>query len=143
MTKKPPRTPLLVRDWMSRPAMTLGPDRNVLMAKEIMDWGNVRHIPVVDGAGAVVGLVSQRDVLHASLSSVEAIPEAARNISLCSIDVRKVMRSPVRTISPDAPVREAARIMRRQKLGCLPVVDHGKLVGIISEHDLLRLIEEL
>jgi CBS domain-containing protein len=128
---------------MSRPAMTLGPDRNVLMAKEIMDWGNIRHVPVVDRAGAVVGLVSQRDVLHASLSSVEAIPEAARNISLCSLEVRKVMHSPVRTIAADAPVQEAARIMRRKKVGCLPVVDGGKLVGIVSEHDLLRLVEEL
>lgn len=143
MTKKRPRKPILVRDCMSRPAMTLRADRNVLVAKEIMDWGNVRHVPVVDQAGAVVGLVSQRDVLHASLSSVEAIPDAARNVSLCTIEVRKVMRSPVRTIAPDAPVQEAARIMRRQKVGCLPVVDQGKLVGIVSEHDLLRLVEEL
>jgi CBS domain-containing protein len=143
MTKKPPRTQLLVRDWMSRPAMTLGPERSVLMAKEIMDWGNVRHVPVVARAGAVIGLVSQRDVLHASLSSVEAIPEAARNISLCTVDVRKVMRSPVRTIASNASVQEAARIMRRRKVGCLPVVDGGKLVGIVSDHDLLRLVEEL
>jgi CBS-domain-containing membrane protein len=82
MTRKPRRSPLLVRDWMSRPAMTLGPDRNVLMAKEIMDWGNVRHVPVVDGAGSVVGLVSQRDVLHASLSSVETIRGRAEHQSL-------------------------------------------------------------
>lgn len=143
MTKKGGRKRLLVREWMSRPAMTLHPERNVLMAKEIMDWGNVRHVPVVDRSGAVVGLVSQRDVLHASLSSVESIPEAARNISLGTIEVRKVMRSPVRTIAPDATVQEAARIMRRRKVGCLPVVDQGKLVGILSEHDLLRLVEEL
>jgi len=139
-----PRKPIHVRDCMVPRVFTLDADDKVLVANEIMNWAHARHVPVVDRTGTLVGMVSHRDVLQASLSSLdEATTAADRKIHLSHIELAKVMRTPVTTIAPDALIQDAARLMRGHKIGCLPVLDRGKLVGIISEHDLLHLVAEL
>jgi CBS domain-containing membrane protein len=109
-----------------------------------MEWAHVRHVPVVDREGRVVGIVSHRDLLEASIASVSTrIANLERDQHLWTIPVENIMRKDVRTISPDATVQKAARIMRGEKIGCLPVVAQDKLVGILTEYDLLRIVEQL
>ena len=82
--------------------------------------------------------------MRASISSVETrIANQERQQHEWTIPVSAVMRTRVQTMTPDAPVQEAAQRMRSAKIGCLPVVSEGRLVGIITEHDLLRLVEEM
>lgn len=133
-----------VSDYMTRKVFTLRSDKKLFAAQEIMNWARVRHVPVVDKDNRLVGVVSHRDLLHASLSAVAGpAPEVERKQFLSNIPIEKVMRTQVETILPEAPVQEAAKLMRTKKIGCLPVVSDGKLVGIISEYDLLQIIEEI
>jgi CBS domain-containing membrane protein len=108
-----------------------------------MNWGHLRHVPVVNATGALVGIISHRDLLHAALSSVAEAPEVERAQFLSTVPIVKVMKTEVQTIGPDEPVGKAAQLMRQSKIGCLPVLQNGKLVGIISEYDLLGIVEKL
>ncbi|HYL21993.1 MAG TPA: CBS domain-containing protein [Gemmatimonadales bacterium] len=117
-------------------------DKKLIAVQEIMRWAQIRHIPVVDRAGALVGVISHRDLLHAAVSAVANVSTPERNRHLATIPISSVMRTDVQTIAPDAPIQEAARRMRERKIGCLPVVEGGKLVGIISEYDLLVFAEK-
>ena len=131
-----------VRDHMAVKVFTIRVDKKLLAVDEIMGWAHIRHVPVVDAQGRLVGLLSQRDVLRASLSEIKSTPVDRRS-QLGHITIADVMRRDVLTIVPDAPVQEAARRMREHKYGCLPVVEENRLVGIISEHDLLGVVERL
>jgi len=132
-----------VRDIMTVKVFTIGADKKLFVANEIMEWAHIRHIPVVDTSNRVVGIISHRDLLHAAISAVADAPAVERKRYLGAIPITKVMRTQVHTVSPDAPVQEAARRMRASKIGCLPVLAEGKLIGIISEFDLLGIVEQL
>jgi CBS domain-containing protein len=97
----------------------------------------------VDDAGAVVGIVSHGDLLGAKISALAPLSDDERSSLQLSVPVSRVMRPHVWTIGSDALARTAARIMREHKFGCLPVVDAGKLVGILTESDLLALVADL
>lgn len=133
---------MLVRNCMARKVFTIRFDKKLIAVREIMNWGHVRHVPVVNATGEVVGIISHRDLLHAALSSVAAAPEIERAQFLSSVPIVQVMKSGVHTIGPGETVQQAAALMRRSKIGCLPVMEHGKLVGIISEFDLLGIVEK-
>jgi CBS domain-containing membrane protein len=134
-----------VEDLMTRKVFTLEEEKRLFIAQQVMDWAHIRHVPVVDGQRHVVGLVSHRDVLRASISIVSSkVAKAEGQQHLTGIPVRDVMRSPVQTVAPDLSVQEAAKLMRRGKIGCLPVVNkQQELIGIITESDLLKIVEEL
>ena len=135
---------MLVRDYMTKDVFTLRVDKKLVIADELMKWAHVRHVPVVDQDGRLVGIVSHRDLLRASISSIETrVAAAEKRQHLSSVTVREVMQAQVQTISPDAPVQEAAKLMRERKIGCLPVVTDGRLIGIITESDLLRIVAQL
>ena len=135
---------MLVRDYMTKDVFTLRVDKKLVIADELMKWAHVRHVPVVDQDGRLVGIVSHRDLLRASISSIETrVAAAEKRQHLASVTVREVMQAQVQTISPDAPVQEAAKLMRERKIGCLPVVTDGRLIGIITESDLLRIVAQL
>ena len=135
---------MLVRDFMTTTVFTIRVDKKIFVAKEIMSWAHIRHVPVVDRDGRVVGMISNRDLLRASIASISTrIARMERDQHLWSVPVREVMRTEVETIRPDAPVQEAARKMMEGKVGCLPVVDEGQLLGVISEFDLLGMIAQL
>jgi CBS domain-containing membrane protein len=133
-----------VADLMTTAVFTLRLDKKILIAKQIMDWAHIRHVPVVDHEDRVVGIVSYRDILRASISPLSTkVAKLEQRQHLGEHSVRDIMQTRVQTIAPDAPVHEAAAVMRKEKIGCLPVVnDEKKLLGIVTEHDLLRLIEE-
>jgi len=126
-----------VRDLMSEKVVTISVDDSLFTVEEIMTLGGVRHIPVVR-AGQLVGVVSQRDLLRASLSNLTHYGTGQRRAFLEAVEIRRVMSEPPVTISPDATVGEAAAQMAIRKIGCLPVIEASALVGMVTETDLLR-----
>lgn len=133
-----------VRDYMTKQVFTLKPEQKLFAARRIMEWAHTRHVPVVNEQGQVEGMITHRDLLQASISTYATrISALERDQHLWGISVRDVMRSPVMAIEPDASLQEAAQLMRSGKFGALPVVEGGELVGIISEHDLLSVVEHL
>ncbi len=133
----------VVRDLMTTKVLTLQDDNKMIVVQEIMGWAHIRHIPVLDRHRHVVGIVSHRDLLHAAISSVAAATPIERRQHLWAIRLSDVMHPDVQTIAPDATIQEAAARMRAGKIGCLPVVERGELVGIISEYDLLGTVVAL
>jgi CBS domain-containing protein len=89
-----------------------------------------------------VGVVSQRDLFRSVLASVFGYGEKARANLLKTIRVKEVMSEPAVTTPPDTLLPEAARVMVDRKIGCLPVVESGELVGVVTETDLLRQIAD-
>ena len=127
-----------VRDIMTAEVTTLGRNDTLLLAKDIMNLGRIRHFPVVED-DELVGVVSQRDLYRASLGTVMQYGEKAQRAFLESVVVKEIMADPV-SIGPDATVRDAARLMMEHKIGCLPVLEASRLVGIVTETDMLRVV---
>ncbi len=130
-----------VRDIMTVEVTTLGRNDTLLLAKDIMNLGRVRHFPVVED-DELVGVVSQRDLYRASLGTVMQYGEKAQRAFLESVAVKEVMADPI-SISPDATVRDAARLMMEHKIGCLPVLEDSRLVGIVTEADMLQVVVDM
>ena len=101
-----------------------------------MDWKHVRHVPVEDESGRLVGLVSHRNLLRLLACGLHGSNAE-------SIAVRNIMKADPVTVSPSTPTLEAIEIMRSHKLGCLPVVEDGTLVGILTAHDFLEVSRKL
>jgi CBS domain-containing membrane protein len=131
-----------VADLMTRKVYTLTPMQSLPLAESMMGLLHVRHIPVVDAERRVVGLVTHRDLLNAKISSLAPLSDDERSDLQLAVPVSRIMRTNVWSIGPRAFAVSAARIMREHKMGCLPVVDEGRLVGIITEADLLALVTD-
>jgi CBS domain-containing protein len=126
-----------VRDIMPRKMVTISAGDTLATVQDIMTLGHVRHMPVVH-AGRLVGVVSERDLLRASLSNLSDFGSDERRAFLHVVDIKRVMSAPPIVIGPEATVEEAARVMAERKIGCLPVVDGEDLLGLITETDVLR-----
>jgi CBS-domain-containing membrane protein len=123
---------------MQREFASVRSDERLDFVDDVMALGRVRHMPVVDD-GKLVGVVSQRDLLAASLSRVLDFDNQERRTFLRSIDVREVMAGRPITVAPTATLAEAATLLLRHKIGCLPVVGSGgEALGLVTETDLLR-----
>lgn len=122
--------------------VTLASDERLDVASDIMTLGRIRHIPVVRGT-EVVGILTQRDLYRAAISSALDLRPAAEREWLAKIPVAEVMTRPVVTAPPDLPVRDAVRLMLERRIGCLPIVRSGQLVGLVSESDCLALLARL
>ena len=122
---------------MQREVVTLREDDQLTLADDVMRLGLVRHMPVLAGE-KLVGVVSNRDLLAASLSSALRFEPAERRVFLHSVEVREVMSKDVVSVGPDLQIAKAARILIERRIGCLPVVKEGQLVGLVTETDLLR-----
>ena len=127
---------------MSPEVVTLAAADRLHLADDIMRLGRIRHLPVTDGE-EVVGILSQRDLFRAAISSMLQLGRAAEQQFLGTVPVQAVMTPAPVTIGPDASVRSAVRVMLERKIGCLPVVEAGRLVGLVSEADCLRHLEHL
>jgi len=124
-----------VRDLMSAEVVTLGRDETLDIADRIMSLGRIRHMPVVDGDGRLCGVVSQRDLFRGALATALGLPRATQARLLGALLVREVMNPEPITTTPDTPLTEAAEVMLHRKVGCLPVLDGDRLVGILTEAD--------
>lgn len=126
---------MLVRTIMTSPVISIQPESQVGNALEIMKANHIRHLPVIAKNFSVVGLVSESDLI-----------KVYSNKQASSYQVNLVSRTPIRnvmvpnpiTIGPDDAIEDAAEIMRKHKLVCLPVVENGKLTGLVCEDDVLR-----
>jgi len=111
---------------------TISPDATIAEALDIMRSHKVRRLPVVK-SGKLVGIVTEREMLEVSPSKATTLSVFELNYLLAKTKVSAVMTKDVITISPDALLEEAALLMRDNTVGALPVVENGKLVGIITE----------
>lgn len=121
---------------MSTKVVRISTDDTLQTVSEIMDLGSVRHLPVVR-RGELVGVVSQRDLLKASLSNVMGIAADEQSVFLAGVSIADVMSAPAISIGADASVQRAAGVMADRKIGCLPVLEDGDFVGIVTETDVL------
>ena len=129
---------MMVKDLMTSSVFALSPHDDLAAVRTLMVERHLRHVPVVDSEGDLVGLVTHRDLLRhtATLGG----PAAAEGDPLSQITVEEAMVRDVRTTGPDDDLHEAAQIMYENKFGCLPVVDDGRLVGILTEADFVQLM---
>jgi acetoin utilization protein AcuB len=134
---------MLVGERMTRNPVTITEDTSIDDALHLMRERKVRRFPIMDKAGHLVGIVSDKDLLHAAPSPASTLSVYEMHYLLAKLTVKKVMSSPVITVSPDMPLEDAARIMADNKIGGLPVLDGDKLVGIITETDIFKILLEL
>jgi CBS domain-containing membrane protein len=132
-------SPQLVREVMTTDVATVERNEKLMIADDVMRLGRIRHLPVVDEEGALVGIVSQRDLFHNGLIKALGYGTHAQRAALDMVVVKEAMKTEVETIEPDAPLAEAARRMLAGKIGCLVVVEGKKLVGILTEADFVKL----
>jgi CBS domain-containing membrane protein len=137
-----PQSGVRVGDLMEREVVTLEASDSLDMADDIMRLGRIRHMPVLS-EGRLVGILSQRDLFRASISSVLRLRYTVEREWLAKISVREIMTTNVFTVTPSMPISAAAGMMIDKRIGCLPVVEDGKLVGLLSESDCLRYLARL
>jgi CBS domain-containing protein/gamma-glutamylcysteine synthetase len=124
-----------VEQFMTRDLFTVRPEDIIDLAANLMTWKHIRHVPVEDNKGNLIGIISYRDLLELMAS------EASKNRD--EIIVRDVMKTDLTTISPETPTLEALYLMREKNIGCLPVVKGKKLIGILTAHDFLTVSTKL
>ena len=132
--------PATVADLMSRETRTLGRNDKLNVADDLMKLQRIRHLPVLDEDGLLCGIVSQRDLFRGALLRALGYGSRAEQHLLDTLMVKEAMVENPITATADLPLAEAARLMTRHQIGCLPVVDGERLVGILTESDFVRLV---
>lgn len=135
--------PIAVVTWMKTPVVTVRAGARAGEAVALMRCRKIRHLPVVDGHGRLVGIVTDRDLRQVIFDPAILDREADLGATLESLTVAEIMTWGVVAVRPDTDLREAARLMHEQKIGALPVVDGGRVVGILTESDVLRALEDV
>jgi acetoin utilization protein AcuB len=133
---------MLVGERMSHPVTSIPPDMPIVDALNLMKREHIRRTPVIKD-GKLVGIISDKDLLNASPSPTQAMSVWEMNYLLSKIIVKDVMTRKVLTIAEDTPIEEAARIMADNKIGGLPVMHGERVVGIITETDLFKVLLEM
>lgn len=131
-----------VSELMTREVVTVEANEPLSLADDIMQLGRIRHMPVVDEEGELVGVLSQRDLFRGALAATLGFGRRAQSRMLESIRAKEVMRGDVQTIAPDATLAEAAKLMLTKKIGCLVVMEGGQIAGILTEADFVKAIAE-
>jgi acetoin utilization protein AcuB len=133
---------MLVRKKMKKDLITITKDERMTTAKKILKEKNIRHLPVVDGK-RLIGLVSNMDIRKAEASPATSLEIRELHYLLDKLTVGEIMTRNVITISPDISVEEATTLLHDNKIGCLPVVEDGNLVGILTENDVMDILIEV
>lgn len=128
---------MIVAKRMMRNPVFVDENDSMKKAMDILKEREIRHLPVLKGREKLVGIVTETDIKQASPSPATALEIREIYYLLDKVKVKQIMTRRVYTVSSNASVEEAALIMREKKIGCLPVVDGGKLVGILTETDIL------
>lgn len=133
---------MFVGERMSRPVIAVSPDMPINDCLAMFRKEHIRRAPVMKDS-KLVGIVSERDLLNAAPSSVTTLSMWELNYLISKVTVKNVMTKKVVTVDQDTPIEEAARIMADKKIGGVPVISAGKVVGIITETDLFKIFLEL
>jgi acetoin utilization protein AcuB len=133
---------MLIKKRMSSPVITVDPDMPIMQALDLMKKNRIRRMPVVRGE-KMVGIISEGDLLNAAPSDATSLSVWELNYLIGKIKVIEIMTRNVITVTADTPIEEAAYLMDENKIGGLPVMEQGKLVGLITETDLFRIFLEL
>ena len=131
--------PVLVKHIMTTHVVTFFEEQTLPLAEDVMRFKHIRHLPVVDDIGRLVGLVTHRDLLRAQISSLAGITEEERRARQADVLVSQIMTRDVWTVRVDTLASTAGSLILDHGYGCLPVVDGGhRLVGIVTAHDYLK-----
>jgi CBS domain-containing protein len=125
-----------VKDIMVKEVATLDINDELSLANDIMRLGRIRHLPVVEGS-RLVGIISERDLFRSSLAHALGYGDQASRDLMKTLRIKDIMVSGVITIPPDMELCDATKLMVEEKIGCLPVVEDNRLVGLITETDIL------
>ena len=133
-------TQYLVRDIMTPSVITIEPSTLLLDAALMLRASSIRHLPVIED-GQLVGVLSDRDIQRCAPSRLIPITEDGYNAVFAETTVGRVMTREPKTVSSRTPLLEAIAVMQQAKYGCLPVVDDGVLVGILTRGDLINALQ--
>ena len=133
---------MLIGERMSRPVLSIPPDMPIHDVRNMFKQENIRRAPVVK-KGKMIGIVSDQDIINASPSMATSLSVWELTYLLSKIQAKDVMTKDVLTIDEDTPIEQAARLMADNKIGGLPVMRDGKVVGMITETDLFKVFLEL
>lgn len=131
-----------VKEIMAEDVVSIDRNDDLRLVDDIMAERHIRHLPVLED-GQLVGLLTQRDLFKARMSSTMGYGEKAQRSFLHSVRVKEIMVYPVMTVSPEISVNEAAELMMQKGIGCLPVVQESRLTGIVTRTDLLQHLRTL
>jgi CBS domain-containing membrane protein len=131
----------LVSDIMIGSPVTLKPEDTLDLANDVISLGRIRHIPVMED-GRLAGLLSERDLLGVA-ATIYGLKHKSKTALLKSVLIKDVMKKNVITVVPETPIKEAAYLMADRKIGCVPVMSNGSLVGLVTTTDILRYVEGL
>jgi CBS domain-containing protein len=129
----------IVSNWMTPHPITITPQTTRSEARQLMEKHYIRRLPVIK-KGKLVGIVTRGDIREAQASCVTCLSVSELNSVMDRLTAEEFMAYEPITIAPDTTIGEAARLMLQHKIGGLPVVENGELVGIITETDLCRLL---
>ena len=131
-----------VRKIMMGSPVTLTPDDTLDLANNVISLGRIRHIPVVE-KGKLVGLLSERDLIGAAANRIFGLNQKSKSALLKTESVKSIMKKRLVTVTPDTPIKDAARLMADKKIGCVPVITEGALVGLVTTTNVLRYLESI
>ena len=132
----------VVREIMMGSPVTLKPDETLDLANDVISLGRIRHIPIMED-GRLVGVLSERDMMGAATTTIFGLKRKSKSALLKSVLIKDVMKKKVVTVKPDTPIKDAAHLMKEKKIGCVPVVNEGSLVGLVTTTDILRYVENV
>jgi acetoin utilization protein AcuB len=133
---------MYVSDWMTKKVFTIELDDYLSTAFLLMKEKNIKHLPVVKG-NKLKGLISDRDIKEYSPSKATSLDIYELHYLLAKTRIKDIMRTKVITTAPETPVEEVAMLMLDKNIGCLPVLDNGDLVGIISDKDIFHALVDI
>ena len=131
-----------VQKIMMGSPVTLTPDDTLDLANNVISLGRIRHIPVVE-KGKLVGLLSERDLIGAAANRIFGLNQKSKSALLKTESVKSIMKKRLVTVTPDTPIKDAARLMADKKIGCVPVITAGALVGLVTTTNVLRYLESI
>lgn len=133
---------MFVSDWMTRKVITIAPDSSMSDAVKLMKEKKIKHIPVIKDE-KLKGIISDRDIREFSPSKATSLDVYELHYLLATTKVKELMKTGVFTITTDSPIEEAAMLMYDNSIGSLPVIENGRVAGIISDRDIFRVLVDI
>ena len=132
----------VVREIMIGSPVTLKPEDTLDLANDIISLGRIRHIPIVDRS-RLVGIVTARDLIGTAPAQIFGLKHKSKSALLKSVLIKEVMKKQVITAAPDTPIKDVAHLMADKKIGGVPVISDGMVVGLVTTTDILHYVEGL